>query len=414
MKLRARVLTRLPATLTASGGLKVVKSNGVWTFSPAWDQLVEETTIPDAGAREMWVHNPSTDVYTRLTVQALIDNLPDGPAGVDGSLIFVQNDEPGTDEPEGSIWVDADSAELDLYQLAGGVWSDTGQDLKGEVGDTPDVFVQNSAPSTTGVPEGSLWIDADSSQNDLYQLQTGSWVDTGVNLKGADGAGTGDVSSSSSFTADNRVVRTDRPTSDNKNVQLSPVTIDDSGNMSGVAVLTTTGNIELGNASDTTISRTGAGAIAVEGVGVALNSTSLPHTASQYEVGNASDTTITRSSAGVIAVEGVDLTANIVQNSQSTAYTAVLSDANKHILHPSSDANNRTFTIPANSSVAYPIGTTLTFINKINTVTIAITTDTLTLAGAGTTGSRSLAANGMATAIKIASTEWMISGPGLT
>lgn len=63
--------------------------------------------------------------------------------------------------------------------------------------------------------------------------------------------------------------------------------------------------IELGHASDTTITRTGAGAIAVEGVGVALNSTSLAHTASQYEVGNASDTTITRSSAGVIAVEGV-------------------------------------------------------------------------------------------------------------
>ncbi len=74
--------------------------------------------------------------------------------------------------------------------------------------------------------------------------------------------------------------------------------------------VSTTGNpqfttIELGAASDTTISRTGAGAIAVEGVGVALNSTSLAHTASQYEVGNASDTTITRSSAGVIAVEGV-------------------------------------------------------------------------------------------------------------
>jgi hypothetical protein len=50
----------------------------------------------------------------------------------------------------------------------------------------------------------------------------------------------------------------------------------------------------------------------------------------------------------------------------------------------------------------------------INTVTIAITTDTLMLADAGTTGSRTLAAYGVATAIKIDSTQWLISGPGLT
>jgi hypothetical protein len=105
---------------------------------------------------------------------------------------------------------------------------------------------------------------------------------------------------------------------------------------------------------------------------------------------------------------------NIPQNSQSTAYTTVMADRGKHILHPAADNNARTFTIPASASVAYPIGTTLTFINEINTVTIAITSDTLTLAGAGTTGSRTLAANGIATAIKITSTKWMISGEGLT
>jgi hypothetical protein len=47
-------------------------------------------------------------------------------------------------------------------------------------------------------------------------------------------------------------------------------------------------------------------------------------------------------------------------------------------------------------------------------VTIAITTDTLYLAGTGTTGSRSLAQYGMATAIKLTSTTWLISGTGLT
>jgi hypothetical protein len=104
----------------------------------------------------------------------------------------------------------------------------------------------------------------------------------------------------------------------------------------------------------------------------------------------------------------------IPQNSKSAAYTTVLADAGKHILHPTADNNARTFTIDSNANVAYPIGTTITFVNQINTVTISITTDTLTLAGAGSTGSRTLAANGIATALKVASTSWVISGTGLT
>ena len=106
----------------------------------------------------------------------------------------------------------------------------------------------------------------------------------------------------------------------------------------------------------------------------------------------------------------------IPQNSQSAAYTLVLADSGKHIFHPSADTTARTFTIPANSSVAYPIGTAITFINQdgAGVITIAITTDTMRLSPAGTTGSRTLAANGSATCIKVTSTEWLISGSGLT
>jgi hypothetical protein len=107
---------------------------------------------------------------------------------------------------------------------------------------------------------------------------------------------------------------------------------------------------------------------------------------------------------------------NIPQVSQSAAYTLVATDSGKHILHPSADTTARTFTIPANSSVPFAIGTAITFVNQNNAgvLTIAITTDTMRLAGAGTTGSRTLAANGIATAIKLTSTEWIISGTNLT
>jgi hypothetical protein len=116
-------------------------------------------------------------------------------------------------------------------------------------------------------------------------------------------------------------------------------------------------------------------------------------------------------------VDGTDAVGfkNIPQNSQSAAYTLVLADSGKHIFHPSTDANARTFTIPDNGSVAYPIGTAITFINMTAAVvTIAITSDTMYLSSAGTTGSRSLAQYGSATAIKMTSTTWLISGSGLT
>jgi hypothetical protein len=195
----------LPASLSATGGLKVEKESGVWTFSPEWTDLSLETTIPEPEARQLWTLNPNTGVYTRLSVQALIDNLPEGPTGDAGSLIFVQNSSPANDKPEGSLWIDADSADLDLYQLTSGSWGDTGTNLKGDAGDSPSLFVQNDAPATSYL-EGSLWIDADSGTNDLYQLQSGVWVDTGVNLKGADGTGTGDVSHGSAISVDNEIV----------------------------------------------------------------------------------------------------------------------------------------------------------------------------------------------------------------
>ena len=95
----------------------------------------------------------------------------------------------------------------------------------------------------------------------------------------------------------------------------------------------------------------------------------------------------------------------------SGAYTLVAGDAGELVYTTTS----RTVTIPANSSVPFEIGTSIVFISGTGaTTTIAITSDTLVLAGTGTTGSRTLAAHGMATAVKVAATTWYISGNGLT
>ena len=100
------------------------------------------------------------------------------------------------------------------------------------------------------------------------------------------------------------------------------------------------------------------------------------------------------------------------QNGATTgAYGVVAADAGTHIYSTAT----RTVTIPANATIAMPVGATVVFVAGSGaTVTIAITTDTMYLAGAGTTGSRTLAAFGMATAVKITSTSWIISGNGLT
>jgi hypothetical protein len=102
--------------------------------------------------------------------------------------------------------------------------------------------------------------------------------------------------------------------------------------------------------------------------------------------------------------------------SKSAAYSFVGTDAFTSLLHPSADTSARTWTIQANSALALRVGTELEGVNQASAgvITIAITTDTMRLAGAGTTGSRSVAANGWFRIKKITSTEWIIRGEGVT
>lgn len=104
--------------------------------------------------------------------------------------------------------------------------------------------------------------------------------------------------------------------------------------------------------------------------------------------------------------------AGLPQVSTSVNLSLNESHNGKHIY---TTVTGRTHTIPANSSVPLDIGSTFTFINPGSvTTTIAITSDTMYLSNFGTTGSRTLGPFGFATAVKITSTSWIISGNGLS
>jgi hypothetical protein len=72
-------------------------------------------------------------------------------------------------------------------------------------------------------------------------------------------------------------------------------------------------------------------------------------------------------------------------------------------------------TIPANSVVAFPVGTIINVIAS-SSITVAISSDTLQWGGQATsqTGTRSVAIYGMVTLVKVANTIWYISGVGVT
>jgi hypothetical protein len=121
------------------------------------------------------------------------------------------------------------------------------------------------------------------------------------------------------------------------------------------------------------------------------------------------DQDVTITATGTIAADSIGFR-GLPQNSQTGAYTLALSDAGKHI-----SITTGGVVIPANGSVAFPVGSTMViFNNSGSNQTISITTDTLRQAGTANTGSRTLAQYGLVTCVKVASTTWVISGAGLS
>lgn len=94
----------------------------------------------------------------------------------------------------------------------------------------------------------------------------------------------------------------------------------------------------------------------------------------------------------------------------SAAHTFALGESGGR--HPAADTTARTWTIPANSSVAFPVNTVLTIINEFaaGAITLAITSDTLTFLDDNDNGSRTIGPGGVATVLKTGSTSWLVWG----
>lgn len=121
------------------------------------------------------------------------------------------------------------------------------------------------------------------------------------------------------------------------------------------------------------------------------------------------DQDVTVTATGTIAADSIGYR-GLPQNAQTGAYTLALSDAGKQVANTTGG-----WVIPANGSVAFPIGTAIALYNNSGSnQTISITSDTLRQAGTANTGTRTLAQYGLATCTKVSSTTWVISGAGLS
>lgn len=97
-----------------------------------------------------------------------------GNPGADGALWVVQESEPSADYPSGSLWLDADSADLDVYQLGGSppAWEDSGVNLKGTQGNPGPGVPAGGSPGqvlakVSASDNDTEWIDPPASGGDV-------------------------------------------------------------------------------------------------------------------------------------------------------------------------------------------------------------------------------------------------------
>ena len=284
------------------------------------------------------------------------------------------------------------------------LWDDSGSTVKGfirfEQIDSPTIWATFSI--TGSVVDGTGYRKLTLTSGQSAGAFSGDFVitfsrtgDTGV-IGGSTGA------------TDNAVLRADGV--GGATLQNSLVVVNDTGDMSGVVALSTT-TIELGHASDTTLARSGAGAVTVEGVQVILSGAALGTPASgtltnctalpvagitsstvtalgvgSLELGHATDTTLARSAAGTMTIEGsvvktagletiwVPATAMVAATTNGAASATVEQTTNKNMTK-TLDFDQTTSEI-AQFSIAFP--------KSWNEGTVTFTPHWTAASGAGT------------------------------
>jgi hypothetical protein len=192
--------------------------------------------------------------------------------------------------------------------------------------------------------------------------------------------------------------------------------------LSGAGALTLSSSVTTGGAlnlnyASPTISSNNVSAATIFGAnvsGVTIGTSTIKTTVYPAEPSGTTSGTVTQS-AQLSGTKGMPINPRGAAG-VALAYTLTASDAGK-MIYVSSTPTTPTITIPANTAVAFEIGTTIVVMNDIGAATnvsINITTDTLQLVSTGATGTRTLARYGMCTLVKVTATKWIITGNGVT
>jgi hypothetical protein len=279
-------------------------------------------------------------------------------------------------------------------------------------------FIGNVTGNVTGDIKGSLFGDDSTAIiNGIDNTVTGTTVTAGtIRLT----TGTISTTDSSGITVTAATTFNTDVTFDNDIAVTGQVTIagdliinGTTTTINSVTLTVDDKNIELGSTGSPTDVTADGGGITLKGstdkTFTYVNSTGLwtanigVAATSFTGLATAATTASTAASVGYLGVPA---------SATTTSATLAIGDVGKHIYV---NTASQTITIPANAVVAYPIGTAISFIAGPSAGTMSIANnDTMYLAGTGTTGTRTLAAHGMATAIKVAATTWYINGTGLT
>ena len=265
-------------------------------------------------------------------------------------------------------------------------------------------YVGAGSPGAGTGANGDMYLD--SSNGDVYGPKAaGAWGSASANIRGAAGAGTGDMLKSENLSglSNYTTARSNLGLAIGTNVQAY-----DAGLLSIAGLTTAADKAIYTTASDVyaTFDLTSAARSLLDDASVGDMRTTLG-------LGD-SATKNTGTASGEVAAGDDSRFDTLTLNTQSGAYTLVLADAGKMIR---SASGTHAWTVPPNSSVAFPIGTTIALRNGVSGGTVTITRGagvSIYIGGETTSKDPAFAQGGMATLVKEETDVWVVTGAGLS